>query len=261
MSQSIRQKIAVFDIDGTVFRSSLLIEAFNALVAHGVFPESAQRGIKRDYTAWLDRKGHYDDYLMRVVRVYYRHLKGKPASTVDPILNEVVHAQRNRVYRYTRDLIPRLRTKGYCLIALSNSPYLVVERFASAFAFDHVIGRTSEIKDGIYTGRNTLDGKPFPIDVKLDKPKLLNDFLAAHGIVANLTRSIAVGDSEGDLDILSTVGIPITFNPSSQLARIARRKGWSIVVERKDVMYEIRDARLIVAREHPRARTDSTKRV
>lgn len=35
------RKVAFFDIDGTVFRSSLLIELVNALIAEGVFPKEA----------------------------------------------------------------------------------------------------------------------------------------------------------------------------------------------------------------------------
>jgi len=33
------RKIAVFDIDGTIFRSSLLIECVEAMISAGLFPE------------------------------------------------------------------------------------------------------------------------------------------------------------------------------------------------------------------------------
>jgi HAD superfamily phosphoserine phosphatase-like hydrolase len=245
-------QLGIFDIDGTVFRSSLLIETFNALVDDGIFPKRASAQVERNFLAWLDRKGHYDDYLMTLVRVYYRELKGKRPDRVEPVIDRVVQRQRHRVYRYTRDLIAELRRKRHFLIAISNSQAAMVERFAAAVGFDAAIGRVLEVKRGVYTGKNLIDGKPFPVDVKLDKPDLLRTFLRERGMAADLERSVSVGDSEGDTDILSIVGRPIAFNPSYEFARTAKRRGWPIVVERKDVMYRIRDADMLVARERPK---------
>ena len=36
------QKVAFFDVDGTVFRSSLLIELVNALIQEGVFSKEVE---------------------------------------------------------------------------------------------------------------------------------------------------------------------------------------------------------------------------
>ena len=48
-------KLAVFDIDGTVFRSSLTIELINQLVADGAFPQTALKRVQKDYLAWRNR--------------------------------------------------------------------------------------------------------------------------------------------------------------------------------------------------------------
>jgi len=247
-----KQKLAIFDIDGTVFRSSLLIEVFNALVHAGVFPQRASRQVERNFVSWLDRKGHYDDYLMTLVHVYYDHLKGKLVSKFEPVIDSVVEWQRDRVYRYTRDMLEQLKKKGFYLLAISNSQDSMVERFSSSVGFDAALGRPLEIKKGRYTGMGIVDGKQFPVDMKLDKPKLLRDFLESKEMVADMKRSMAFGDSEGDLDILSIVGHPVAFNPSYELAKIAQRRKWSVVVERKDVMYRIHKADIMVSRERPK---------
>ena len=54
-----------------------------------------------------------------------------------------------------------------------------------------------------------------------------------------LRGSIGVGDTESDLPFLKLVSKPIAFNPSSGLYRVARREGWGVVVERKDVIYKL----------------------
>jgi phosphoserine phosphatase len=68
---------------------------------------------------------------------------------------------------------------------------------------------------------------------------MLRRHLASAGIEPDWKHSVAVGDTEGDIEILKLVGRPIAFNPSGALAYYAQRHGWEIVVERKDVAYLI----------------------
>jgi phosphoserine phosphatase len=57
---------------------------------------------------------------------------------------------------------------------------------------------------------------------------------------ATLRGSIGVGDTESDIPFLRLVDRPICFNPNRKLLREARRRGWEVVVERKDVVYKIK---------------------
>src|SRR3989344_112477 len=96
-------RIAIFDIDGTIFWSSLLIELIDGLVEVGVFPRSAKKEVKKDYFAWLNRKGTYDRYINRVVETYMRHIQGCKKKEVERIAKGIIRAHKNRVYRFTRD--------------------------------------------------------------------------------------------------------------------------------------------------------------
>ena len=239
--QKKKVKLGLFDIDGTIFRSSLFLELFYDLINHGIFPKKARDAVEPFYQAWLDRKGHYNDYLIKTIQVHYQYLIGKPSKHVDRITRVMLAKHKDRVYRYTRDLIGELKRKKYYLIAISNSQEYVVSQFARNAGFDAAIARGMEIKNGRYTGR-TLSGDRFVrIEEHLDKVQLLKDLLAKKNIVADFAKSIAVGDSEGDSALLGIVGHPIAFNPSSGLAAVAKRKGWKIVVERKDTVYEVKD--------------------
>jgi len=51
--------------------------------------------------------------------------------------------------------------------------------------------------------------------------------------------SIGVGDTESDIGFLELVDNPIAFNPNTTLAAHAKKKGWKIVIERKDLVVEI----------------------
>ena len=71
-----KQRVAVFDVDGTIFRSSLLIQVVEALIESGAFPERARKEFEHERQLWLDREGDYESYIDAVVRTFRTHLKG-----------------------------------------------------------------------------------------------------------------------------------------------------------------------------------------
>jgi phosphoserine phosphatase len=54
--------------------------------------------------------------------------------------------------------------------------------------------------------------------------------------------SLAVGDSEGDIKMLALTDQPIAFNPTNALMKHAKQAGWPIVLERKNVVYNLEPA-------------------
>lgn len=226
-------KLAIFDIDGTIFRSSLIIELINGLVQSGIFSVQAKKDLEKEYLAWLDRKGSYEAYINKVVKIYAKYIAGKSFARVSKVAQEVISFQKDRVYRFTRDLIKRLKKQGYLLVAISGSPSYIVEGYAKAIGFGRFFGTEPEIKQGRFTG------KIASLDSAYNKAKLVKG-LAAENPRINLKQSVAVGDTESDIAMLGLVGKPIAFNPNLQLARYAKQRGWQMVVERKDVIYNIK---------------------
>ncbi len=256
-----KQRIAIFDIDGTVFRSSLIIELFNELVRRGIFPRHASAKVERKYLLWLNRKGHYNDYLMQLVDVFYKNIAGCSVAKIEPAVRTVIAWQKDRVHRFPRQLLTDLRKQGYFILVISNSPEPMVRRFARALKFDAAIGHTLEVKNGIYTGRSIDNGVPMPGHAWMDKIAILRRFLSDRNMSIDRRNSVMIGDSEGDVPLLSHVGKPIAFNPSLPLARLAKERGWRIVIERKDAVYDVRDAQLVaVSGQTPRVPYGHVKR-
>ena len=227
------KKIAVFDIDGTIFRSSLLIALINGLVEEGIFPHKAQKEVEKDYLAWLDRKGTYDQYLTQVVNIYFRHIAGCKVRDVNRVAKKVIAWEKDRVYVFTRDLVKKLKREGYFLLAISGSPEYIVSYFAQYMGFHAYYGSIFEVKNSRFTGR------AINRDSWSNKRKVIDRFLKTAPFSVDLKKSIAVGDTTSDISMLKMVGRPIVFNPDNALARYASKKGWEIVVERKNVIYKI----------------------
>lgn len=226
------RKVAAFDIDGTIFRSSLLIQIVDRMMEEGVFDKRAEAEYARQKMAWLDRKGDYDAYIMAVIKVFVANIKGIEYAVFARIAEEVVAEQKDRVYRYTRDLILKLKRKGYFLLAVSHSPKGILDHFCKRLGFDKVYGMIYE------TGpTDRFTGKIVEQHLILSKAAILQRAVLKERLTLN--GSIGVGDTESDISFLDLVEEPICFNPNAKLYAHAKRNKWRVVVERKDVVYEI----------------------
>jgi len=227
------KKLAFFDIDGTLFRSSLFVELVNELIDRKVFPSASKKDFETEYNTWIHRQGSYEDYVDAMVRTFRKNIKGVHYGEVADISRFIAENRGHKVYRYTRDLITSLKKEGYILVAVSQSPKTILDEFCTQYNFDKVYGRIYEIGPqdrftGVVTDEHWIENKANIIKRVLDSDP---DF--------TLKESIAVGDTEGDIPLLETVEQAICFNPNQSLYNHAKRMNWKVVVERKDVIYEL----------------------
>ena len=226
------KKVAIFDIDGTIFRSSLLIEITEELIKEGIFPKQARDIYNKAHGDWSDRKDSYDKYIGAVIEAFMKNIKGVLYSDFEKVAKKVIDSKNQRVYRYTRELIKDLKRKKYFLLAISHSPTTVVQEFCRKWGFDKAYGRLHETdKKGRFTGKVLHE------DLISDKAKILERAVERNDLT--LAGSVGVGDSESDIPFLKLVERPICFNPNSKLYIHAKKEGWEVVVERKNVVYEI----------------------
>lgn len=232
MSAHEQRPIAVFDIDGTIFRSSLTIELVELLIERGLFPEEARSVYHRAHQDWLDRHGDYATYAKKIVTAFEKYIKGLPYGDVADIAGEIIESKKHRTYRYTRDLIKDLKENGYYLLGISHSPKFIVDGFGYELGFDKTYGLFYESgASDRFTGE-IADEHLIKNKATILKRVIEKENLTLHG-------SYGVGDTESDTSMLEMVETPIAFNPNRVLYRQAKQKGWKVVVERKDVIYEI----------------------
>ncbi|MCA9363151.1 HAD-IB family hydrolase [Candidatus Kaiserbacteria bacterium] len=225
--------VAFFDIDGTLFRSSLLIEIVNGLIRERVFPADARTEFDNELRLWREREGKYTEYIQAVIEVFLRHIKGVHYGQLADVGRQVVDEQSNYVYRYTRDLIKELKSEGYFLVAISQSPKTILDEFCKRHGFDKVYGRIYEIgPQDCFTGEITDEHL---IQNKANIVRRVFD----HNSELSTKNSIGVGDTEGDIALLEMVDKPICFNPNRLLYDYATAQNWPVVVERKDVIYNL----------------------
>src|SRR3989344_1248186 len=226
------KKVAIFDVDGTICRASLLIQIVNKLIEKGAFPEDAQKVYDCEHRRWLDREGDYQEYIEGVVKAFRMHLKGVHYSVLADAAEEMVEDQWKRTYRFTRDFLKDLKSKGYYLLAVSHSPKTVLDKFCPKLGFNKAYGLVYEIGPlDLFTGAVVDE------HVIYNKANVVKRAIEKEGLT--LAHSVGVGDTESDISFLEMVARPICFNPNNKLYRHAKRMGWDVVVERKDVVYRL----------------------
>ena len=227
--------IAIFDIDGTIFRSSLTIQLFERLVATKIFSSGILAQVRRSEQKWLNRRGHYENYIRDVVIAYQKAIIGKSKSQILQASRAVVKEQKHRTYQYTRSLLHSLRER-YFMIGISGSPLEVVREYNKFLKFDKLYGWEFGLDE-----RSRYTGKVLHTP-SLYKKELILRFLGSHGLTLN--QSIGIGDTESDIGFLDLVETPIAFNPNRSLAAAAKKKNWTVVIERKDLTVEFKPSKV-----------------
>lgn len=226
-----KRPLAVFDIDGTVFRSSLVVEVLWECIREGMLPRNAQKYWEAKQEAWRNREGSYEEYIDTLVEAFWKDIKGVPEQDFLKVAHRVLERQQRRVYRFTRDLIVLLKKKDYFLVAISHSPKYIVDIFAKYWGFDKSYGMLLELDE-----QHRFTGRALHRDLIMDKSNILDRVLEKEAVT--LVRSVGVGDTSSDISFLKRVERPICFNPNSKLYAAAKKRKWEVVVERKDVIYK-----------------------
>jgi phosphoserine phosphatase len=164
-----------------------------------------------------------------LVKTIERVITGIPVKAFRAAADGVMAEYKDQVYRYTRELITHMRAKGYVLLSISGSPQEVVGPLGEYYGFDHSVGSEYIRRGNRFTGEVSVSAA--------NKPELLQQLVKQHHLTYK--GSVGIGDGEGDISMLELVEQPIAFNPSKKLFRHARTKGWKVVLERKNMIYEL----------------------
>jgi len=225
------KKFAVFDIDGTLIRWQLYHSLTDHLAAHGFIAKEDYRAMKNARMDWKRRAkaDAFSKYERNVIRMFDLALKKVSPEELEIAAQAVFDEYKDQAYNYTRDLLHELKEAGYFLIAISGSPAEVVSKVATYYGFDDWRGTTHYSKNGRFTGAKRV--------VAYHKDMILQDLIDKNGL--ELEGSVGIGDSKSDIPLLEIVQRPIAFNPEVNLYEYARERGWDIVIERKNVIYEL----------------------
>lgn len=233
-----KTRAAFFDIDGTIFRNSLMIEHFQKLITFEVIdPEIWYTKVKKVYLEWEKRYGDFEEYLEILAGVYLEELKGVDRSYIDYIAEHVIKSNGDMVYKYSRNQIEWHKKQGHNVFFISGSPDFLVSKMAEKYGATEYRGSLYKVDD-----KNRFTGEIVKMWDSVSKQKELNNLIEKYDV--DLVSSYAYGDTTGDFSMLKMIGNPVAINPNRELLLEIRadeelNKKATIIVERKNVIYKL----------------------
>ncbi len=234
-----RKQVGVFiDIDGTLYRNSLMLEHFKKLLKYEIIDPAIWHNIvKKTYHDWDKRRGNFEDYLIEVAELYLNSMKGLNRKTMEFTISQVIDLKGDRVYRYTRDQINWHKNQSHKVFFISGSPDYLVSKMAEKYGVTDYRATTYYMdKEGNFTGEiaQMWDSE--------NKYKAIKELVLKYDI--DLELSYAYGDTQGDFAMLKQVGNPVAINPVQELILNIKNdtdliKKTTIIIERKDVIYKL----------------------
>lgn len=225
-------KFAVFDIDGTLIRWQLYHTVVNRLAKSGTLGLQAQIELKEAMMKWKkrDNSDAFKAYEHRLVKHYEQSLRDIDTQLFDKIVEDVFNEYKDQTYTYTRNLLNKLKNEDYKLFIISGSQTELIEKIAKYYGFDDYISSHYERSHTGFTGK---------IDVSvLNKSESLKTLINRNNVT--ISGSYGIGDTKSDIGFLQKVENPIAFNPDTFLFNESKKNKWPIVVERKNVIYELK---------------------
>jgi HAD superfamily hydrolase (TIGR01490 family) len=212
---------AFFDLDRTLMAGSSGLHFVRAAYAHGMI---SRRRLAGDTWGALKFRlwGSTDAGTEKVRARIGTYIQGVHERELRRLAPHVLAGVLPRLYPQMLAVAYGHQDAGRPIYICTAASHEMAALLSLVLGFDGGVGSRSEVRDGVYTGREAgvfayRDGKA----------QAIRELAAAKGI--DLAASYAYSDSESDLPMLRAVGHPVAVNPDSALARVAREEGWEVL--------------------------------
>ena len=227
-----KEKLAIFDVDGTLFDGNLGIEFVKTLVKKGIFEKEVGEGIFDWYGKYKNGEVEKSIAVDEIYQLFAKGMTGKTIEDMHSVALETWNEVVSKLHGFAESLTEKLREHGFKIILLSGSPIEMISILGEKLKVNgnELIAGSLETSDGLYTG-NTIS-YPGSSDAKITA---INEYIGENGLEVDWPNSFGMGDNERDLGILSLVGLSFAFEPNEALAEKAKELGYQ-VVDRTDVI-------------------------
>ncbi len=192
---------AVFDLDGTIFKFTVLEEYTKWLCAQAIF-EPMPREVDQTKLVWkrANTEKNYNAHLKQLVLFFIAQIANKSVATLQEAANIVAAQQAHRQWEITRNIVEYLRAT-HNVMSISLMPEWLMKPFAEDLGFVAHIGSTYVAREGRFTGEAySIDKATAYSDLRPGKTTSMLD--------------VHMGDTVGDASLFDISRRPILFNPS-----------------------------------------------
>lgn len=192
------KKVAMFDMDNTILRTSFINTA------------AAEFGFKKEL---VDIVTNNNNPFIRT-KLIARLLKGKSIGDILALADKI------EVTPYLQEVVKHLKQQGYITGIISDSYDCVTNHFKNKFGFDFTISNELEFSKSVATGEVKIPSL-FLLD---DKSQCKHDYCKLNALInicdkyeVDLKNTLVVGDGENDICCIRKAGIGVSFCSTNHL--------------------------------------------
>jgi HAD superfamily hydrolase (TIGR01490 family) len=213
---------AFFDLDKTIIAKSSALAFSRSFYEGGLI--NRRSVLRSAYAQFVFHIGGADHDQMEKMREFLsRMVTGWSVATVREIVSDTLHNIVDPlVFDEAVSLIEDHHLAGRDVIIVSASGSEMVQPIGDLLGVDAVIASRLAVEDGRYTG--AIDFYAYAEN----KAAAIVELAELRGY--DLARSYAYSDSITDIHMLEAVGHPRAVNPDRELRRVARERGWPVLV-------------------------------
>lgn len=211
-----KKSVALFDFDKTIYKDYSIFTSTRYLIDQGFVEPDVEMEMVEEYGKYKLGKYDYKQTAEKMLLLQAKAMMNLDFSTMRDMMIDFFSENEDRYYPYFEKILPELR-KTHDVFLVTASSQIVAEAVEKRFTLDGYLSSIYEIDDGRLTGNveSSLVGrKDMAIKTLLKKYE---------------GKTMAFGDSDSDIEMLSMVKFPVCVNPIDKLEKVATEKGWLIV--------------------------------
>ena len=214
-----KRKIALFDIDGTIYEGKVIFPLAEYQLKEGTINKSCLDKLYNDSELYKSGRVNYEILIANLLIHWAKGLKGGSYNMILKQTKRFFGDKGNKFFPFLKPILILLE-KTYDIYFVTGEPQFVAKAVFELFKIKGIISSELEVKDGVFTGRV----RSF-LAKHEEKQTAIKELLESH----HLKHSFAFGNAEGDIEMLNSVDFPICINPTPGLREIAIRRNWQIV--------------------------------
>jgi HAD superfamily hydrolase (TIGR01490 family) len=205
-------KAAFLDIDKTLYNGFIFYEWAKHLEQKGIlsfidFTKFHEIGLFYKLGAY-----DYTEAATMTSEVIGEVLKGNDYKEVLLHTEEFMHSLVKNYYEYTPALLKFLKERGYFIVFVTTEPDFLAELIKSQIGGDDAIGIDYQIENEVFTGKLTND-----LFSHFGKANTVKEYAKDKGI--DLSECFAIGDSQGDVEMLKLTGKAVIINKEDSIKK------------------------------------------
>lgn len=217
--------LALFDIDKTMFNGFSYFPLLESQVQDNIArPETLQQA-NDSMAAYADGQLAYEGFVKVLLDIYAGGLEGRPEDEIADSTQRFFD-ETGDFFGYVQPTIDVLRP-SHDIALVTGGTQFTAQAVAKVFDIEVSLSSIMAVKGGHLSG--VMASYLATAD---EKRVAIRHLTEAHPFEG----SLGFGDSEGDIEMLRAVELPICVRPSEGLRDIGQENGWAIVDSPDELM-------------------------